>query len=70
MSVKEAAGALGVSEMTVRRAFDSGDLPGIRFGRTYRVSRVFVDALLAEVEAGRQINVTQYAASWPAAVAG
>jgi len=68
MTVKEAAGVLDVSEMTVRRAFDSGGLPGIRFGRTCRVSRAFVHALLAEVEAGRQINVIQYAASWPAAV--
>jgi excisionase family DNA binding protein len=65
LTVPATAALLGVSEMTVRRAFDAGRLPGFRLGRVCRISRAFVRALVAEVEAGRQIDVADYAAAWP-----
>lgn len=66
MPVKAAAAALDVSEMTIRRALEAGDFPGIQISRTYRVSRPFVEALLAEVRAGRRVIVEEFAAQWPA----
>ncbi|MGI5422961.1 excisionase family DNA-binding protein [Actinomadura luteofluorescens] len=64
MPVKAAATALDVSEMTVRRALEAGDFPGLQIGRTYRVSRPFVEALLAEVRSGRRVIVEEFAAEW------
>jgi excisionase family DNA binding protein len=64
MPIKDAAVLLDVSEMTVRRAFEAGEFPGIKFGRTYRVSRAFVDAVLAAVAAGHRVVVEDYAAAW------
>jgi excisionase family DNA binding protein len=64
MPVKAAAAALDVSEMTVRRALEAGDFPGLQFGRTYRVSRPFVEALLEEVRSGRRVIVEEFAAEW------
>lgn len=65
MPVKAAAVALDVSEMTIRRALEAGDFPGIQISRTYRVSRPFVEAVLAEVRAGRRVIVEEFAAQWP-----
>lgn len=62
--VKAAAMLLNISEMTIRRAFDAGEFPGMRFGRSYRVSRPFVLAVLGEVRAGRQVVVEEFAANW------
>ena len=64
MPIKAAATALSVSEMTIRRALEAGDFPGLQFGRTYRVSRPFVEALLREVRAGRRVVVEEFAAAW------
>jgi excisionase family DNA binding protein len=68
MPVKDAAVLLDMSEIHIRRAFDAGHFPGIKLGRLYRVSRPFVYALLAEVNAGRRIVVEEFAADWPAPV--
>lgn len=70
MPIKAAATALDVSEMTIRRALEAGDFPGLQFGRTYRVSRPFVEALLAQVRAGRRVVVEDFAAEWTAAQEG
>lgn len=64
MPVKAAAVALDVSEMTIRRALEAGDFPGLQFGRTYRVSRPFVEAILGEIRAGRRVIVEEFAAQW------
>lgn len=70
MPIKAAATALDVSEMTIRRALEAGDFPGLQFGRTYRVSRPFVEALLAQVRAGRRVVVEEFAAEWTTAREG
>lgn len=69
MLVKDAAKALDMSELHIRRAFDAGHFPGIKLGRLYRVSRPFVNALVTEVNAGRRIVVEEFAATWVAAKA-
>ncbi|WP_158079458.1 excisionase family DNA-binding protein [Actinomadura sp. CNU-125] len=70
MPIKAAAAALDVSEMTIRRALEAGDFPGLQFGRTYRVSRPFVEALLNEVRSGRRVIVEEFAAAWIASRQG
>lgn len=57
LTVAEAARMLRVSEMTVRRACDAGDLPTIRFGRARRISREFVQRLLDEAAGGADVDV-------------
>jgi len=64
MQIKDAATLLDMSEIHIRRAFDAGHFPGIKLGRLYRVSRPFVNALVAEVNAGRRIVVEEFAAAW------
>lgn len=46
-----------VSEMTVRRACDAGDLPTIRFGRARRIPRAYVQHLLDQAAEGISIAV-------------
>lgn len=64
MPIKAAAARLNVSEATIRRAFDAGAFPGLQIGRSYRVSRPFIEALLAEVRAGRRVVFEEFAAQW------
>lgn len=66
MSIAQAARALEVSPATVRRAFELGELPGIKFRTTYRIQRAFVEAVLARVAAGEQVRVEEFASTWPA----
>jgi hypothetical protein len=68
MPIKDAAVQLDMSEIHIRRAFDAGHFPGIKLGSAYRVSRPFVNALVAEVNAGRRIVVEEFAATWGATV--
>lgn len=64
--VREVARTLGVSEMTIRRAYSSGFIPGITFGTSCRILAAFVVALIAEAEAGRQIKVEDFGRQWSA----
>jgi excisionase family DNA binding protein len=48
-----AAGRLGCSTRTVRRAVADGRLQGYRSGRSIRVALEEVDALYAPIKAGR-----------------
>jgi excisionase family DNA binding protein len=64
MRVREVARALDVSEMTIRRAYAAGVIPGITFGTSCRVLRAFVVSLIAAVEAGQQISVEEFARQW------
>jgi excisionase family DNA binding protein len=64
MPVREVARTLGVSEMTIRRAYAAGVIPGITFGASCRVLAAFVAALIAEAEAGRQIKVEDFGRQW------
>lgn len=66
MPIKDAAALLQMSEMHIRRAFDAGHFPGFKLGRLYRVSRPFVEALVAEVQAGRRVVVEEFVTTWAA----
>ena len=48
VTVAEVAGQLRVSNMTVYRLVQSGQLPAIRVGRSYRIREEDVDRYLAE----------------------
>lgn len=64
LPVGQAARALGVSPMTVRRLYDARRLPGYRHGRSRQILRAFVDGFVAEINAGRQPVLQEYAAAW------
>ncbi len=66
MRVREVARALDVSEMTIRRAYAAGVIPGITFGTSCRVLRAFVVGLIAAAEAGQQISVEEFGRQWKA----
>lgn len=46
LTVAEVADTMRVSRMTVYRMVHSGELPAIRFGRSYRIPAVAVQELL------------------------
>jgi len=48
MTVAEVAGLMRVSTMTVYRLIKAGDLPAVRFGKSYRIDEADVDAYLAD----------------------
>jgi excisionase family DNA binding protein len=54
MTVAEVADRMRVSKMTVYRLVHSGELPAVRFGRSFRVQRGAVEELIREAryEAG------------------
>jgi excisionase family DNA binding protein len=47
VTVAEVAGQLRVSNMTVYRLVQSGQLPAVRIGRSYRIREEDVDKYLA-----------------------
>jgi excisionase family DNA binding protein len=63
--VREVARTLGVSEMTIRRAYAAGVISGITFGTSCRILAAFVASLVAEAEAGRQVKVEEFGRQWP-----
>ncbi len=46
LTVAEVADTMRVSRMTVYRMVHSGELPAIRFGRSYRIPAIAVEDLL------------------------
>lgn len=46
MTVAEVAEVMRVSKMTVYRLVHAGDLPAVRFGRSYRVPETAVETYL------------------------
>lgn len=54
LTVAEVAERMRVSKMTVYRLVHSGELPAVRFGRSFRVQRNAVEELIraARYEAG------------------
>lgn len=46
LTVAEVAELMRVSNMTVYRLVHSGDLPAIRFGRSFRIPETAVEAVL------------------------
>ncbi|MEN3267398.1 MAG: hypothetical protein V7646_4292 [Pseudonocardia sp.] len=57
LTVAEVAQRMRVSKMTVYRLVHSGELPAVRFGRSFRVQRAAVEELIraARYEAGRAV---------------
>ncbi|WP_255727671.1 excisionase family DNA-binding protein [Frankia sp. CIT1] len=51
--MREAARALRVSEMTVRRAIHDRAMPAVVVGRAYRVPRTFITRLLDTADSGQ-----------------
>ena len=66
ISVEATAAMLGVSRMTVDRAIKAGEFPCVKFRRTYRVPRAFVEQVIEIATAGHQVVVEEYAAAWQA----
>ncbi|MFB9882984.1 helix-turn-helix domain-containing protein [Planobispora siamensis] len=64
MTVPEAAKKLRVAPITVYRAVRSGEMPGVRIGRTYRVPRAFIDRIVQDAEGGMSVVVEDYAAAF------
>ncbi len=60
LTVREVAGAMRVSTMTVYRLIRDGQLPAIRVGKHFRIRATDVDAFLA----ARMVNG---GGAWPAA---
>lgn len=51
MTVTEVADMMRVSRMTVYRMIHAGDLPAVRFGRSYRVPQEAVQAIVTDTDA-------------------
>lgn len=51
MTVTEVADMMRVSRMTVYRMIHAGDLPAVRFGRSYRVPLEAVEAIVTDTDA-------------------
>ena len=51
MTVSEVADLMRVSRMTVYRMIHSGELPAVRFGRSYRVPLEAVQAIVTDTDA-------------------
>ena len=52
LTVGEVADMMRVSNMTVYRLVHAGDLPAIRFGRSFRIPESAVEAMIARPIAG------------------
>ncbi len=50
MTVTEVAEMMRVSRMTVYRMIHAGDLPAVRFGRSYRVPQEAVQAIVSDTD--------------------
>lgn len=51
MTVTEVADMMRVSRMTVYRMIHAGELPAVRFGRSYRVPLEAVQSIVADTDA-------------------
>ncbi|MCQ1999650.1 helix-turn-helix domain-containing protein [Arthrobacter zhaoxinii] len=54
LTVSEVAGVMRVSKMTVYRLVHSGELPAVRFGRSYRVPESAVQKVLRDAVIDRR----------------
>lgn len=52
MTVTEVADMMRVSRMTVYRMIHSGELPAVRFGRSYRVPQEVVQGIITGTDTG------------------
>jgi hypothetical protein len=66
MPPKDAAALLNVSPDHVIRAVRADVIPGFKFGDVYRVLRVFVEDVHAEIRTGKSIVIEDFAVAWRA----
>lgn len=64
LKIREVASMLRVSRSTVVRAYEAGDLPVVRFRRSYRVPRAFVEEVLAAARPGHPVIVEKFGREW------
>lgn len=75
LDVDETAELLRVSRSTVTRLVDEGQIPSvtIRKGKTHklrRIPRAFIERLVADANAGTQVDMQAHAAAWLTEQAG
>lgn len=58
MTVTEVAGMMRVSRMTVYRMIHAGEVPAVRFGRSYRVPESAVEQILRAGASGAKATGT------------
>lgn len=56
LTVTEVADLMRVSTMTVYRMVHSGELPAVRFGRSFRIPETAVHAMIRQAEPGHNLN--------------
>ncbi|CEA09062.1 Helix-turn-helix domain protein [Arthrobacter saudimassiliensis] len=56
LTVSEVADVMRVSKMTVYRLVHSGELPAVRFGRSYRVPESAVQQVLRDAATNRRTD--------------
>lgn len=59
MTVNEVAEMMRVSRMTVYRMIHAGELPAVRFGRSYRVPETAVQQILSSGSTDNQATGTE-----------
>ena len=57
---------LGVSKLSVYRRFRAGIFKGCKTGRKINLYRGVIDAIKAEIDSGRSIDIDQFATTWNA----
>ncbi len=70
LSVPKAARRLGVSPATLYRMVDAGQFPAMRMRGSIKILAEVVDAIRAELRAGRTVDVAKWAAAMQAAASG
>jgi excisionase family DNA binding protein len=63
LTVDQAATLFGYSADHIRKGVKERRIPGIKVGGSYRVSRSFVEKVVAEMEAGRFVDFDDFAAA-------
>lgn len=56
LTVNEVADVMRVSSMTVYRMVHAGELPAIRFGRSYRIPETAVVQMVSREAGGENLN--------------
>lgn len=57
LTVHEVADLMRVSSMTVYRMVHSGEIPAVRFGRSFRIPQSAVDAIVQQAQTDRWSDV-------------
>jgi len=66
ISVKETSQLLNLSRLSVYRRVHSGLFRSRKAGRSYSIYRPLIDAIKAEIDSCRSIDIDQFATTWNA----